>query len=193
MAKSYDHQPLESQSSIRVLSVAPARLPDAQIECHIRHIDLKKTRRRPSYEALSYVWGSPKGTIPILCDGDELLVTPNCLDALKRLRLPRQSRTIWIDAICIDQRETTRSTRERIEQVKMMGEIYEGAKRVLVWLGPCEDLGSGAKLFSLMKQSGNIYNWQRKSKLTSIALKPVATRLERKFDGMILLSHLQSS
>lgn len=74
-----------------------------------------------------------------------------------------------------------------------MGEIYEGAKRVLVWLGPCEDLGSGAKLFSLMKQSGNIYNWQRKSKLTSIALKPVATRLERKFDGMILLSHLQPS
>ncbi|CAI6092766.1 unnamed protein product [Clonostachys chloroleuca] len=183
MVKSYDHQPLESHSSIRVLSVAPARLPDAQIECHVRHIDLKKNRRRPSYEALSYVWGSPKGTIPILCDGDELLVTPNCLDALKRLRLPQQSRTLWIDAICIDQRETLRSTRERIEQVKMMGEIYEGAKRVLVWLGPCEDLGSSAKLFSLMKESGNIYNWQRKSKLTSIALKPVATRLEEKFDG----------
>ncbi|VUC32918.1 unnamed protein product [Clonostachys rosea] len=183
MVKSYEHQPLESQSSIRVLSIAPARLPDSCIECHVHHIDLKKNHRRQSYEALSYVWGSPKGTIPILCDGDELLVTPNCHDALTRLRLPRRSRTLWIDAICIDQRETARSTRERIEQVKMMGEIYEGAKRVLVWLGPCQDLVSSAKLFNLMRKSGNIYDWQRKSKLTSIALKPAAARLEMRFDG----------
>jgi hypothetical protein len=39
---------------------------------------------------------------------------------------------LWIDAICINQKDTA----ERNEQVKQMGKIYKFAERVIVWLGP---------------------------------------------------------
>ena len=38
---------------------------------------------------------------------------------------------MWIDAICIDQN----NPKERSSQVSMMGSIYGGAKKVIVWLG----------------------------------------------------------
>lgn len=43
-----------------------------------------------------------------------------------------------MDAICIDQREDDASKRERDHQVKIMGDIYGNAQKVLVWLGPAE-------------------------------------------------------
>ena len=39
---------------------------------------------------------------------------------------------IWIDALCIDQA----SVEEKSSQVTLMGEIYELASVVLIWLGP---------------------------------------------------------
>ena len=50
---------------------------------------------------------------------------------MNRLRLRRDSRLVWIDAICIDQS----SIPERNQQVTHMGEIYTKARRVAVWLG----------------------------------------------------------
>jgi hypothetical protein len=38
---------------------------------------------------------------------------------------------LWVDAICINQSGPV----ERIEQVRMMGEIYRHADEVLIWLG----------------------------------------------------------
>lgn len=40
-------------------------------------------------------------------------------------------RRLWIDAICIDQEDTS----ERNAQVAIMSRIYSSAKRVIVWLG----------------------------------------------------------
>jgi Heterokaryon incompatibility protein (HET) len=56
-----------------------------------------------------------------------------------RLSRPLQQRVsaIWIDALCIDQANIS----ERTAQVRMMGQIYSGAERVMVWLGE-EDDGS---------------------------------------------------
>jgi hypothetical protein len=42
---------------------------------------------------------------------------------------------MWIDAICINQQDLG----ERAQQVQLMGSIYTGAARVVVWLGPEED------------------------------------------------------
>ncbi|MCJ1232775.1 hypothetical protein MMC14_000729 [Varicellaria rhodocarpa] len=62
---------------------------------------------------------------------DTLNITLNCELAIRRLRLSDVTRTLWIDAICINQD----NIQERNEQVQLMRSIYRGAYRVLVYLG----------------------------------------------------------
>ena len=68
-------------------------------------------------------------------NGLPLKVTPNLEEALRSLRDDSeggQSRTLWVDAICINQTDTL----ERNHQVAQMQEIYADAQQVIVWLGP---------------------------------------------------------
>lgn len=133
MARPYQHAPLASPDSIRLLDLLPALKWDAPVECRIRQTTFENARDK--YEALSYVWGALEGDRPITCDGDELLITPNCRDAIVHLRRRFRVRTLWIDSICIDQRKAPDSTQERNHQVKQMGVVYQSASQVLVWLG----------------------------------------------------------
>ncbi|KAK7937736.1 heterokaryon incompatibility protein-domain-containing protein [Apiospora aurea] len=132
MAIPYEHDPLRSADSIRLVDLIPSTQRNTPVRCKIRQIKLRKARS--TYEALSYVWGDREGSRPILCSGRELLVTPNCHDALVQLRRQYRNRTLWVDAICIDQ--TPAREPERNHQVKTMGQIYENASTVLIWLGP---------------------------------------------------------
>jgi hypothetical protein len=70
--------------------------------------------------------------VGISANGQRLDVTVNCALALQHLRHEKQPRTLWVDAICIDQTDTE----ERSQQVSIMGDVYKMAHRVLVWLGP---------------------------------------------------------
>lgn len=54
--------------------------------------------------------------------------------ALNHLRLESEPRVLWIDAICINQRDI----HERNYKVTQMAQIYEQAERVVVWLGPSD-------------------------------------------------------
>ncbi|KAI8623717.1 heterokaryon incompatibility protein-domain-containing protein [Xylariaceae sp. FL1651] len=88
------------------------------------------------YEALSYVWGSEHNQQPAYIQSDDkidrcLLVTANLHTALSNLRDPYFVRTIWIDAICINQK----SNEEKGQQVQSMPKIYAKASCVIVWLG----------------------------------------------------------
>lgn len=95
-----------------------------------------------SYDALSYVWGDPKEVSRITChtlrvtnsDGAgvaaPLPLGVNLLDALKYLRKTDVSVKIWVDAICINQNDIE----ERNQQVRMMGDIYLWAERVVIRL-----------------------------------------------------------
>ena len=67
----------------------------------------------------------------IICDGKRLPVTKNLYAALLRLRQSHALVPLWIDAICIDQNNTS----ERTKQVRLMKQIYQNAKQVVVWLG----------------------------------------------------------
>lgn len=58
-------------------------------------------------------------------------VTQNLHAALKRLRLQNQSRVLWVDAICINQDDTS----EKSFQVAMMSQIYSKTTKGLLWLG----------------------------------------------------------
>jgi hypothetical protein len=91
-----------------------------------------------AYEALSYCWGNPrhfsKNGLYIKGDNGEINcipITSNLEDALRHLRSPHLTRTLWVDAICINQQHLVEKTR----QIARMSKAYEGASRVLVWLG----------------------------------------------------------
>ncbi|KAG8533512.1 uncharacterized protein KY384_002298 [Bacidia gigantensis] len=64
-------------------------------------------------------------------------VGDNLYQALLHLRqdITKQKRTLWIDALCIDQA----NLQERGEQVKLMGAIFKQAKLVIGWLGAASE------------------------------------------------------
>lgn len=82
----------------------------------------------PPFEALSYVWGDPKGVMPIDFDGHEFLVTGNLYCALRHLQLENKERVLWIDALCINQADVD----ERTSQVNQMQYVFGLASRVVV-------------------------------------------------------------
>ena len=89
---------------------------------------------RLHFRAISYAWGSPELTQSINCNGQRLLVTSSVFELLSSTvildlcdELP-----IWVDAICINQRDDT----EKADQVSKMGALYSLADEVILWLGP---------------------------------------------------------
>jgi hypothetical protein len=128
----YQHHLTKSTGQrIRIfdLQPAPSSSPNP-IHGVLREISLDAGHK---YDALSYVWGEDKhNPACIIYLGPVTLpVTRNCHDALKRLRHTTRTRSLWIDAICIDQSHAE----ERSHQVAMMLDIYRNADRVFAWLG----------------------------------------------------------
>lgn len=118
---------------IRVLDLQPGQFAeDIIIYLNAVHI---KGHPTPSYEALSYVWGVGASTSRAWIgdkNGPSLPITANLESALRHIRRPDKPRTLWIDALCINQMDF----KERGAQVQLMGNIYTAADNVLIWLGP---------------------------------------------------------
>lgn len=91
----------------------------------------------PKYEALSYTWGtkdSPETAYVTESPSDELStlqIQQNLASGLRHLRHHDSPRTLWVDAVCINQHDIP----ERNTQVTRMTDIYRQAYRVVVWLG----------------------------------------------------------
>ncbi|KAL8737370.1 MAG: hypothetical protein Q9181_001745 [Wetmoreana brouardii] len=90
----------------------------------------------PEYEALSYTWGSTTQDWPIRLSSptsrtETVLVTKHLHAAILRLRQPTVARLMWIDQLCINQKDIA----ERNAQVRLMADIYRKAKCTVVWLG----------------------------------------------------------
>jgi hypothetical protein len=117
---------------------------------------------------------------PINCGDVDIEVTANCYHFLERfLDFQNKVRThqiqpysssvdvryIWIDAICINQDSLV----ERAFQVRIMDRIYQQARKVLIWLGPADELTAGG--FEALKQVAIAYkesiNTKTSSKLRS--------------------------
>lgn len=64
-------------------------------------------------------------------NSQRVLVTKNLHAALQRLRCPDRPRTLWVDALSINQTDRE----EKTAQVSIMNEIYSSALRCLIWLG----------------------------------------------------------
>jgi hypothetical protein len=105
----------------------------------------------PPYEGLSYTWGTVEFTSTITCDGLPLPVTQNLYDALKYLRQPDKERIMWIDAICINQKNDA----ERSKQVGIMKDIYRKAIHVVIWLG--KQTAEDADAFTLLSRFEKLF------------------------------------
>jgi hypothetical protein len=105
---------------------------NSEIECELFDAFLEEREEVISYEAVSYTWRFPLLEDSILVNGKELKITHSLYVALQRLQEQEPHRVLWIDAICIDQR----NKKERGHQVSHMSKIYRSADRVICWLGP---------------------------------------------------------
>ncbi|KAK8062394.1 HET-domain-containing protein [Apiospora hydei] len=129
LPQQYQYQALSSAKSTRLITLFPAPQHESDI-----HIELWESpiASKVEYEAVSYTWGDQVPTRDSICNGMTLKVTENVDQALRRLRSNEgQQRTLWIDALCINQQDEA----EKTAQVSEMGLIYSRAKQVNVWLG----------------------------------------------------------
>jgi hypothetical protein len=77
------------------------------------------------------VWGAGGSSRQIFVGGLPIHVTQNLEIVLRHLRHVSQTRLLWIDVICINQRDIP----ERNTQVIHMSDVYRSAFRVIAWLG----------------------------------------------------------
>jgi hypothetical protein len=125
----YDEYETLGNNCIRILELLPS--DDSQpVSCRLHRASLKNL---PRYEALSYTWGTEKPDCVISIDGKRFMIPRNLYNALRVFQpsLATESRWIWIDALCINQEDSS----ERVEQVLKMSLIYSGSWRLLIWLG----------------------------------------------------------
>ncbi|KAI0485319.1 heterokaryon incompatibility protein-domain-containing protein [Xylariaceae sp. FL0804] len=138
------YEPLDTtRSETRIVDIMPGA-PSDPIHCRLRRVSLDGTienqgnggeraeKEAALPEALSYVWGRPDcKTTSITLHGEAgFAITANLGGALRDLRKPDRIRSIWIDALCIDQENSA----ERSYQVGQMNRIYAGASTVYAWL-----------------------------------------------------------
>lgn len=140
MTSSYRYSPLRSTRSIRLLILEASADENSVLKARVQDVSLDSP---PLYEAISYVWGvTDSASCPassVIQLEDESLVgnmgsiniSPNCRAVLKRLRQHDEPKTLWIDAISIDQENIV----EKSTQIPLMGEVYSKAYRALIWLG----------------------------------------------------------
>jgi hypothetical protein len=137
--------PLQRDGNFRLLELLPghssaplvARLIEASVES--------------TYEALSCVLDDTSSTFVIIHVYTGAAVTaaaiaPNLANALQKLRYPENSRTIWIDALCMNQTDAV----EKSAQTTRMGDIFRYAKNLCIWLGPSS--GNSHLAFELIAQ-----------------------------------------
>lgn len=121
-------------------STVPGRIANVNDKSQKDIISLRITQyaihRLPQYVAISYTWGSAFATRPIRVNGRPFHVRQNLWHLLWHLRQRGESRFLWIDALCIDQK----NLEERNFHVQLMGNIYDKAVTAIVWLGlPSDD------------------------------------------------------
>jgi hypothetical protein len=123
------------EQTIRLLLLHPGSSSDSlKADLELFHIPPSSNPIIPSYEALSYTWGDLTFSEDIFCGGVTLPITPNLSQALIHLRNQDITRILWVDAICINQRDNA----EKATQILLMPSIYTHAHNVIIWLGPLD-------------------------------------------------------
>ncbi|KAI0835056.1 hypothetical protein F5Y06DRAFT_143198 [Hypoxylon sp. FL0890] len=129
----YRYETLPQSTQFRLLEIFPSTKRDEPLKVNLRAFRLED---RSTYESLSYVWGTSNDDNEVLIEGEDgeckrFKIRKNLNDALRALRHPSETRTLWADALCINEADHE----ERNSQVALMGLLYWSASRVNIWLG----------------------------------------------------------
>ncbi|KAL8952257.1 MAG: hypothetical protein Q9222_001821 [Ikaeria aurantiellina] len=138
--ESFHYEALSKPRHIRLLKLLPADSKSDDITCTLEQAGLDDNTQ---YEALSYTWGNPVERSKLYCNGKTLSVTKNLGTALRYLRPQSEPRSLWVDAICINQADIE----ERNQQVALMRDVYSSAFQVIAWLGEEHSSDSAAMWF----------------------------------------------
>jgi hypothetical protein len=119
-----------SGNSIRILTILSGTWSEP-VKC-----DLHETQLQDSgpYKALSYAWKNGEDDdhlVQITCNKIPINASSNLHSALRQLRHDRNPVKIWVDSICINQKNNN----ERTCQVGIMRDIYARSTEVVIWLG----------------------------------------------------------
>ena len=147
------YQPLQ-EFEIRVLNLQPGQFDDP-----ILAMVVSGSLENLAYDALSYVWGDPAVGVPIEINGHSVFVTENLESALRHIREEGQSKAIWVDAVCINQKDAV----EVMAQVSQMRQIYETAQTVVSWLGPAEFVNHERSTARAMEALETFAKWYNES------------------------------
>lgn len=172
---SYQYSSLPPEGdTIRLLRLLPNEDEAAPLQCELCNYSLQKLGPRTHlYEALSYVWGSPHVTRPIYLGKNLFSVTVNLHAALLRLRDHSFERIIWVDAICINQK----NPEEQGQQVQLMAKIYSNAHRVIVWLGEKTEDTNGALQDICLAANGKSTEHSKKNTILNLLERPWFQRI----------------
>ncbi|KAH7085019.1 heterokaryon incompatibility protein-domain-containing protein [Paraphoma chrysanthemicola] len=116
-----------SDGCIRLLYLHPGK-DDEIVRTNLAVVGLDS---RPSYEAISYAWGSSFKLAPMVLNEIHCLRSFTLVECLTNLRSEHDIRILWVDALCINQADV----KERNSQVALMGQIYLSASKTIIWLG----------------------------------------------------------
>jgi hypothetical protein len=158
------------KSQIRVLSFAPNHGPgDGSLALAMHTISLDDPHR-PSFNALSYVWGPPVFDARAIINGFPMGITRNLSLALHDFRSAADSGDggvsyWWADAVCINQADPV----ERGSQVRLMSRIYLEASRTTAHLG--DELPSAGLALSFLDE---LATRRRQPNATQFMLQAVA-------------------
>lgn len=152
--KSQGHYGDLRKHEIRLIDLYPGRL-DNPLICGLRNVLLTE---KPQYESLSYCWGLNKPEVELKCNDRSILVTKNLASALRHLRHVEETRTLWIDAVCINQQ----NVEERGQQVALMKNIFQRSQRTLVWLG--DDSRDSHRAIELVRHLAKAWQQRRRTK-----------------------------
>ena len=140
--KRYKYQPLQTEESIRILILSPSNDINeplrGELECTERAQILQgRTDASMYYETVSYAWGmqTPTESLFLEKNTSEIKITKNVDCILRNLRRSSVTRSLWIDALCLNQDDKD----EKSVQVPLMGKIYAQAKKVHIWLGDSDE------------------------------------------------------
>jgi hypothetical protein len=153
------YQAIVLPNQIRLLVLEPkGQTPSHTIALSLSAYPLDQA---PCFEALSYEWGAKSNSAQILVNGNNMTVGQNLHNALVKLRDDTTRRTLWIDAICINQQDNL----EKSQQIPLMRDIYRQACSTIMWIPPGDDHDAdilGSRLYVLNDLLNRVHRQQNK-------------------------------
>ena len=123
--ETYTYRALDSQN-IRLLYLLPRETGD-QLQGVINQVPFASAG---NYRALSYVWNTDQRTQELMTPDGVIPITFSLKKALQGLRRNDKAIMLWVDAICINQK----NNREKALQVRLLPKIFQTATLTYAFL-----------------------------------------------------------